>query len=365
MDTQNHIDLALLAEEFKEGVINLATGNSGGLTNERYRDLRKTLLSVPNPEFQEKILPSFIKNCRTNSEFWSFIKSKFGRYEERRTYLSDELNRVIEYLENLNITPILDFHIGEGELLGRGGFGEVYKVHHKFVNLDFAVKVLSPPFGLGNQEDIDRFFREARILFSLNHPNIIRVYDVGLITPQKPFIRMEYFEGQTLAQTMKNNSLFPPQKALRFISKVLEGLAYAHEKGIVHRDLKPENIMSAKGEQLRIIDFGLGVFIEQDIVSRITKTGDSVVGGHYAAPEFIKEPKLLDPRSDLFSVSAIWYFALTGFAPAGSDLEKRLIDTTNIPNDYAKALLQGLKKIEDRYQSAQEMLEAIKNLQTG
>lgn len=344
--------LSEMVEELKNGLTTHATG--GSMDSARYQAIRKTLLGVPDLSPR---LPRFLKTCRDTNDFWGFIKQKFGRYQERRDYLAEELNPIIDYLEDAS--QIAEQQFDFGDPIGKGGFGVVYKVRHRLLDMDFAVKVLSPAFDDGTQTHADRFFREARVLFALNHPNIIRVYDVGL-RGGKPFIRMEYFDGKNLNSFLKDHGALPPPKAAILIRKILDGLVHAHDDArVIHRDLKPSNVMLAPGGRVRLVDFGLGVFIEHDLVSRITKTGDAVVGGYYTAPELVANPRLVEPRSDLYSVSALWFTALTGRPPAGAELEQQLSLVPALPQGQADVILRGLRRAEDRYQSAREMLDAV------
>lgn len=341
-----------IVEELKLGLMQHATGGSMDAT--RYAAIRKTLLGAPNLSTR---IPQFLRVCRDTGDFWSFIKQKFPTYQQRRDYLSAELNPLIDHLEHLSGASEQQFELGE--IIGQGGFGVVHRVRHRHLDIDFAVKMLAPAFDDGSQVHADRFFREARVLFALNHPYIIRVYDVGL-HGARPFIRMEYFEGKNLNSFLQAHGPLPPPKAAVLIRKILEGLAHAHEEArVVHRDLKPSNVMLAPGEKVRIVDFGLGVFIEQDLISRITKSGEAAVGGYYTAPELQAQPGPVDPRSDLYSVSALWFTALTGRPPAGVEIEEQLRVVPAMTSDYVKAVLQGLRRVEDRYQTALEMLNAL------
>lgn len=117
--------------------------------------------------------------------------------------------------------------------------------------------------------------------------------------------------------------------------------------------------MVAKPGKLRILDFGLGVFIEDDIVSRVTRTGESVVGGHYTAPELIQNPKLLDPRVDIYSLGAIWFTLVTGRAPAGVDLAETLDSECDLVEPERELILSSLRPLEKRLASSPELLAAI------
>lgn len=263
--------------------------------------------------------------------------------------------------------PLHELHaLGEEvECLGRGGFGEVYKYHHPYIEMDFAVKVFNPMFASDEDriEGEKRFFREARILFRLNHPNIVRIYDVGRING-KPFIKMEYVQGETLDKVQQQYSNLPFANASKAIIQILAGLQHAHEKGIIHRDLKPSNIMVAKsGWKCIVIDFGISAFMDTEGYTRLTKTGEQIAGGAFIDPILIEKPGLRDPRTDIYSVGAIMYFLLCGHPP-GADAEKYLRATNSKLNDsQISIVMKALSMdIEKRYSTCNDMLKAIEVL---
>jgi eukaryotic-like serine/threonine-protein kinase len=260
-----------VVEELKSGLTRRATGTEWD--DDEYRRLRKTLLGSS----LTSLVPEFIRKSVDLNDFWAFIQPLFPSYRERRRYLNEQFEKLLEQVDTSAFEQVANFEIGES--LGRGGFGEVYRFHHTLLNMDFAIKLFAPIYGGTETGHMDRFFREARILFALNHPHIIRVFDVGLYQG-RPFIRMELFHGETLNDVLKTHGRITPKAARPIISRMADGLAHAHGKSVIHRDLKPSNVMIARPRQLRILDFGLGVFVEDDIVSRVTKTGESVVGGY-------------------------------------------------------------------------------------
>lgn len=336
---QASVSLRDVVEELKSGLTRHATG--GRFDDDEYRRLRKILLGSSLATF----VPEFIRKSRDLSDFWAFIQPLFPTYRERRSYLNEHFEKLFEQVETSPLEQVANFEIGER--LGRGGFGEVYRFHHRLLNMDFAVKLFAPVYGGSDSGHMDRFFREARILFALDHPNIIRVFDVGLYQG-RPFIRMELFEGETLNDVLKERGRIGPKYARAIVRRISEGLVHAHAKGVIHRDLKPSNVMIAKPKQLRILDFGLGVFVEEDIVSRVTKTGESVVGGYYTAPELLQNPKLLDPRVDIYSVGAIWFDLLTGRAPAGVDVAEALDAEVELVRQERDVLLSCLRPVTKR-----------------
>jgi serine/threonine-protein kinase len=350
------VSLRDIVEELKSGLTRHATG--GKFDDDEYRRLRKILLGSSIAS----LVPEFIRKSRDLSDFWAFIQPLLPTYRERRSYLNEHFEKILEQVDTTDLEQVANLEIGER--LGRGGFGEVYRFHHRLLDMDFAVKLFAPVCGGTESGHMDRFFREARILFALNHPNIIRVFDVGLYQ-SRPFIRMELFAGETLNDVLKARGRISPQAARPIIARITEGLDHAHRKGIIHRDLKPSNVMIAKPKQLRILDFGLGVFVEEDIVSRVTKTGESVVGGYYTAPELLQDAKLLDPRVDIYSVGAIWFNLLTGRAPAGVEVAEALDSEVDLGKDEREVLLKCLRSSSKRHESAQDLLGELEAIGAG
>ena len=352
-------DIALQIEQFKMGLISRATG--GEFDQKEYSRLRKIVLGIPGVE---KITPRFLKLCRTVDDFWGWIKGEAPTYAERRTIIAEALNPILEIVEYETGEGSLEFkkNYEEKEVIGSGGFGLVYLFEHRLLKLPFAVKIFAPAFYEGGEKELERLFQEARMLFKLNHPSIIKVYDAGLIG-QRPFIRMEYFIGRNLNEILSEYGRLTPDKALIMIENIVSGINYAHEEvGIIHRDLKPSNIMAAAPNQFRIIDFGLGIFIENELHSRLTKTGEATISGYYNAPELVENPKLIDKRSDIYSLGAIWFTMLTGQPPAGTYLVESLQEIEGISTEYLYCVSGCLSNINQRTSSCSVLMEQIKKL---
>ena len=237
----------------------------------------------------------------------------------------------------------------------------MYKYHHKLLEMDFAIKVFEPVF-VSNEENIEgekRFFREAKILFKLNHSNIIRVFDIGR-TNGKPFIRMEYIDGYTIQSFISQNGPVSFDRSIKPITALLSGLDYAHKMGVIHRDLKPTNFMVTTDRAFKIIDFGISAYIENINHSQLTEIGASVAGGFFTDPSLTSNPALRDVRSDIYSVGAIWYYLLVGRAPAGGDARRNLILTGNATELQCEIIYKCLaSNLNDRYQSCEELLNII------
>jgi len=209
------------------------------------------------------------------------------------------------------------------EPLGAGGMGEVYRARDSKLGRDIAIKIL-PPRSSANEQRMRRLEDEARAASSLNHPNIVTIYEIGY-SEATPYISMEFVEGRTLRLMIMEGDL-PLRRALDLGAQIAEGLAAAHGRGLVHRDLKPENIMVTRDALAKILDFGLAkrsldpesVREDQATMEFSTshKTGAGAVVGTaaYMSPEQAAG-KSIDFRSDQFSLGLILYEMLTGKHP--------------------------------------------------
>jgi serine/threonine protein kinase len=203
--------------------------------------------------------------------------------------------------------------------LGRGGMGEVYLADDISLDRKVALKFLPDAF-TGDHERMARFEREAKLLASLNHPNIAAIY--GLEQAEgKRFIVMELVEGETLAQRISKGSL-PVEEALGLCRQIAEGLEAAHEKGVIHRDLKPANVMITEGDKVKILDFGLAKALADEtqrvnssqsptLTEAMTRPGVILGTAAYMSPEQAKG-KTVDKRADIWAFGCILYECLTG-----------------------------------------------------
>ena len=199
--------------------------------------------------------------------------------------------------------------------LGGGGMGEVYLAEQVSLGRKVALKVLRHE--VGQQPGMsERFRREARLLSSVEHPAVVRVIDFGQ-SEEGTCLVMELAEGETLLQALEAGPL-EPERGRRVLVQLAEGLAAIHEKGIIHRDLKPENVVltpGPRGEQARLLDFGIARLVEPDPDAR----GLSQVGVVLGTPEYLSPEQAmgqpLDGRSDVYSLGVLAYRMLTGQLP--------------------------------------------------
>ncbi len=210
-------------------------------------------------------------------------------------------------------------HYRVGEWLGRGGMGEVYVADDLNLNRKVALKFLPEAFAT-DPERMARFEREARLLASLNHPNIAAIY--GLEQAEgKRFLVLELVEGETLAQRISKGAL-AADDALAVCRQIAEGLVAAHENGVIHRDLKPANVMITEGDRVKILDFGLAKALSDEtqavdssqsptLTEAMTRPGVILGTAAYMSPEQAKG-KAVDKRADIWAFGCILYECLTG-----------------------------------------------------
>jgi serine/threonine protein kinase/Flp pilus assembly protein TadD len=253
------------------------------------------------------------------------------------------------------------------EKLGEGGMGEIYKAEDTRLGRMVALKFLSSA-NTTREDYIKRFKQEAHAAAALNHPNICTIYSVEE-HDGKPFISMEYVDGNTLRAVIDSGDL-QIEEAIIYGIHIASALSAAHEKGIVHRDLKPENIMVDNKGRLKVMDFGLA---RMKGAQHITREENRIGTLAYMSPEQLRGDTI-DHRSDLFSFGIILYEMLTGFHPFQGEYEQAIsyqlmnedpshehLPNENVPG-IKELVLQCLeKKPADRYSSANEIINELKN----
>jgi len=255
--------------------------------------------------------------------------------------------------------------------LGEGGKGIVFKARDTALNRVVAIKMLKNPVTTG--EAYTRFITEAQSVAKLNHPNIVSIYDIGK-EDEKPFFVLEFVEGHDLRDLIETSleGKCDIQTVLRIGVDVCNALQYAHSQGILHRDIKPENIKVAPEGVAKLMDFGLARMLGQP-----RQTQDGVIVGTvaYVAPE-IALGKGADARSDLYSLGAVLYEAVTGKPPfPGEDPVKVIFshihdhpvspDRLNpkLPHALAECIMKLLEKDPtERYQSAADLLRVLRDI---
>ena len=272
-------------------------------------------------------------------------------------------------------------HLGPYEifaLLGSGGMGDVYRGRDPRLGRDVAIKVL-PSNASSDPGRLRRFEQEARAAASLNHPNIIAVYDVG-VYDGAPYIVSELLDGETLRAKLASAPL-PVRTALDYAVQIAHGLAAAHEKGIVHRDLKPDTVFVTNDGRVKIFDFGLATLIDTEASGQIAVLATAapatkpwlVLGTTgYLSPEQVRGA-LVDRRTDIFALGVVLYEMLTGrhaFARATvpetltailrDDIPDIHSGTSQVPIPLGQVLRRCLDKDPScRFQSTQDLAVAL------
>jgi tRNA A-37 threonylcarbamoyl transferase component Bud32 len=197
--------------------------------------------------------------------------------------------------------------------IGKGGMAEVFLARHEVLKRPAAVKILSNPDP--DAAAVARFEREARLACRLGHPNTIQIFDYGETPEGKLYYAMEYVKGVTLAQLMAMESSLPIARVVHLLRQVAGAVEEAHALGLVHRDLKPSNIMvsgkGALGDMVKVLDFGIAC-ASSPMTEDFTHSVELVGTPAYIAPERVRAPQSLDPRSDIYSFGAVAFNLLTG-----------------------------------------------------
>jgi eukaryotic-like serine/threonine-protein kinase len=272
-------------------------------------------------------------------------------------------------MADANISAIGKYRIIE--LVGEGAMGVVYRAHDSVLDRNVAIKVMNE--SIARQDDLrKRFLHEAQAAASLQHPNVVCIYDLGE-SDGHLFIAMEFIQGVDLEHLIEMSEPLSLQAKLDIVIDVLTGLAFAHKRGIVHRDIKPANIRVAEDGRAKIMDFGVAHLAS----SSMTSTGSILGTPTYMAPEQITEGKT-SPATDIFAVGGVLFQILTMMkpfeAPTLQNLFFKII--TEDPRNVSE-LMPGLppaldrivrkamaKEPADRYASALEMANDLTNVRS-
>lgn len=265
------------------------------------------------------------------------------------------------------------------ELVGRGGMGVVYKVEHVRMGKLMAMKLLHGELSR-DREVVKRFKREATAVSLLSHPNTVQVFDFGR-SEGLMYLVMEFIEGVELARMIRDEGPMDFTRCAIIVSQVCSSLAEAHEKGIIHRDLKPENVLIRESRDgslmVKVLDFGLAKLRETEERAETTHQGVLVGTPHYMSPEQIRGEEI-DSRSDIYSLGAMMYKALSGEPPFKAStpvavLTKHLNEPApslnenhpenRIPIGANRLILRCLdKRQKNRFQSVDEIKEELQRL---
>lgn len=269
------------------------------------------------------------------------------------------------------------FFLGKYKLLGHlgtGGMSSVYLAEHVLMRRRVAIKVL-PQKRVNDSSYLQRFYREARAAAALNHPNIVLAHDVDH-DGGNHFLVMEYVEGSDLQVLVKRDGPLDYVQAANYIYQAAKGLEHAHRSGLIHRDMKPANLLVDQRGTVKVLDLGLARFSgEEEGKASLTVAYDENVLGtaDYLAPEQALNSHEVDHRVDVYSLGCTFYFLLMGHPPfPEGTIAQRIMkhhteeptpirqERPDVPGDLAEICQKMMaKKVENRYQSAQEVVDAL------
>jgi serine/threonine protein kinase len=265
------------------------------------------------------------------------------------------------------------FRLGPYRILdqiGVGGMGQVYLAEHIFLNRRVALKVL-PSRLAADKNGVNRFYREARAVAALDHPNVVRAYDVAFEN-NAHFLVLEYIEGRTFEELLNEaGGRLPVNIACEYVLQAAAGLQHAHEKGISHRDIKPANLLVNPEGVVKILDMGLAKFFQNSPTDSQEPT--PVMGtADYIAPEQAIACSAADHRADIYSLGATLYHLVTGEPPFHGSVAAKLIahqlhdvpTAHEIHEDVPEGISDIIAKMMakepvDRYQTAADVVQAL------
>lgn len=268
------------------------------------------------------------------------------------------------------IGKVLDGRYEINSLIGAGGMSNVFRAIDKKTGQVVAVKFLKPEF-FDDDEIVRRFKNESKAISLLNHPNIIKVFDINIKDDEK-YIVIEYINGITLREYIDREGKLTYSEISKFIKDILKAVDHAHEHGIIHRDLKPQNIMILRDGSIKIMDFGIARLAT---AGQKTMTNNAIGSVHYISPEQVKAQNV-DGRADIYSIGIMLYEMITGKLPFDGDTAvdvamKQITQEPQKPSEIARVpekleaiILKAMKKsADDRYQNANEMISDIEDFE--
>jgi serine/threonine-protein kinase len=263
--------------------------------------------------------------------------------------------------------------------LARGGMGMVWVARHIDLDVPVAIKLMAPQYSPSSRERA-RFMREAKAAARLRSPNVVTVLDYG-VERQTQYIVMELLDGEDLGARLERERVISAQEAAKLLDPIAKAVELAHRAGIVHRDLKPDNIFLARvpGEAeavVKVLDFGIAKDLNPGSGDESTRSGVAIGTPQYMSPEQARGSKLIDRRSDLWSVGVILFRALLGRLPFEGMASIELLDAIahdtipapssvepTLPPEVDRFFARALaREPEDRFQTIRAMTEAFHRL---
>lgn len=320
-----------------------------------------------------EVRPQFLDRvCRDDKNLRREVESLLSSLDSAEYFLeSPAVGEVVDEVlkETLNFTK--GEFLGHYEIIrkiGTGGMGDVYLANDSKLDRQVALKILHENLSLENQAK-QRLLREARAVAKLDHPNICAIYEISE-TANHSFIVMQYVSGETLAEILSQQTL-NVEKSIDFALQIAAALEEAHSHRIIHRDIKPSNIAVNEKGQVKVLDFGLAKFIEDEETAKKLSSSGAIMGTvPYMSPEQLRG-KTLDASTDIFSFGVVFYEMLSGIAPFQYDSNAEAIsailnnepDWTRIPPELKSIVQKCLTKDKTgRYQSAKYLVNDLRNV---
>jgi serine/threonine protein kinase/TolB-like protein/Tfp pilus assembly protein PilF len=332
--------------------------------------------------------PNFLDEaCGGEEELRREVESLLQAREEADGFIAGRVAGVVAEMATLQQSPsLLGHRISHYQvlsLLGAGGMGEVYLADDTSLRRKVALKLLPPAF-TRDPERLHRFKQEARSVSALNHPNILTIYEVGVID-ETHFIATEFIDGRSLRELLHGQPL-ELSEALDIAIQIAAALTAAHEAGIIHRDIKPENVMVRRDGIVKVLDFGLAKLTEPVVTAKVgtetptlvkmtTEAGRVLGTPQYMSPEQARGQKA-DARSDIFSLGVVLYEMLSGQPPFVGESPIEVMaailnrepaplnqSVAGPPDELPRIVGKALRKNrEERYQTAGALLSDLKRL---
>jgi serine/threonine protein kinase len=216
--------------------------------------------------------------------------------------------------------------------IGEGGMANVYLGRHNILQKNVAIKVLKSEFNY-NEDVRKRFLSEARMLFEMSHPNIIKVTDMTDEADVAAFV-MEYVDGESLKEYIERKGILKAEEIRSLFAQILQAVGYIHEQGYVHRDLKPSNFMVDGSTRIKLLDFGISKVLKSDSPDHnMTGTFDRMGTPVYMSPEQVKSAKVVTQHSDIYSLGVLLWHMVTGRKPYDSSTMSAFEIQTKIVNE--------------------------------
>ena len=260
--------------------------------------------------------------------------------------------------------------------LGSGAMATVFLARQLSLDRLVAIKILPKKFS-SNEKFIARFYKEGRSAAQLNHPNIVGAHDVGRAGEHHYFV-MEYVDGSTVHDRIGKNKRMKEREAIEVVKQVSKALAHAHSRGFVHRDIKPKNIMITRRGRVKLADLGLARAMS-DVEAAKAEAGRAYGTPYYISPEQIRGEVTIGPAADLYGLGATFFHMVTGRVPyegknPSEVMHRHLKNPLEPPDHLSPELSAGCaqviemmmaKKVEDRYRSAEDLIEDLDLIARG